>query len=205
MWSLLPTRSQVFVVAILGVLFASGLNAANAWWLGTPQGPFGVPRWSMAAATVVGACGILLASVWRWVWRAFPILDRAVFPDLNGVWKGEIDTTWDAGKKGGGTKRKVTMTINQGLFATSVMLQSGESISYSTRCLLERHPEAGRFRLWYSYDNAPRTRLQDRSRPHEGVAWLEFKAGADPPRLTGGYYTHRQTAGDIDVKRDWRG
>ncbi|MGX9105215.1 Cap15 family cyclic dinucleotide receptor domain-containing protein, partial [Escherichia coli] len=87
------------------------------------------------------------------------------------------------------------VTIRQRLFATSVSLKTGESESHSTRCLLERLTDIGRFRVWYSYNNDPVAQVRHRSSPHEGVAFLEFDPDAGPDRLTGRYYTARKTTG----------
>jgi hypothetical protein len=83
-------------------------------------------------------------------------------------------------------------------------LRTGESTSYSKRCLLEADPDAGRFRFWYSYDNDPKAEFRYRSARHEGVAWLEMDLDADPERLVGYYYTERKTSGDMDVRRTSR-
>ena len=97
-----------------------------------------------------------------------------------------------------------TIWIRQSLFTTSIKLRTGESTSYSKRCLLEADPDAGRFRFWYSYDNDPKAEFRYRSARHEGVAWLEMDLDADPEHLVGYYYTERKTSGDMDVQRTSR-
>ena len=93
------------------------------------------------------------------------------------------------------------ITIRQRLFASSVSLKTGESESHSTRCVLERLPEIGRFRIWYSYNNDPLAQVRHRSSPHEGVAFLEYDPDAETKKLVGRYYTARKTTGDIEVFR----
>jgi len=136
------------------------------------------------------------------VWRKFPAIARKTFPDLNGTWEGTLVSTWiDPETKKPSPPIPVTIWIRQTLFSVSIKLRTGESTSHSTRCVLEAEPDAGRFRVWYSYDNRPRAEVAHRSARHEGVAWLEMDIDADPSRLAGQYYTDRRTTGDIDVRR----
>ena len=110
--------------------------------------------------TIISTGIVAVASaVWRRLWNWFPIIGRKLFPDLTGTWVGELVSTWKNPATGQGIAPiPVTIWIRQGLFSTSIKLRSGESTSYSTRCLLEADREAGRFRFWYSYDNDPRNR-----------------------------------------------
>jgi hypothetical protein len=83
----------------------------------------------------------------------------------------------------------------------SIKLRTGESSSYSTRYVLEADHDAGRFRVWYSYDNQPKAEVSHRSARHEGVGWLEMDIDADPNRLRGQYYSSRRTTGDMTFCR----
>jgi hypothetical protein len=141
----------------------------------------------MIISTVIVA---IASAIWRRVWKRFPVIGRKLFPDLTGTWKGELVSTWTNSAMDQGTAPfPVTIWIRQGIFSTSIKLRTGESTSYSTRCLLEADHEAGRFRFWYSYDNNPRAQYRHRSARHEGVAWLEHDIDTDPERLVGCYYT----------------
>ena len=200
MWALVPRKTQILVVAALSIVLAWGIEAAAG--LVTSKPPSELKFISLVASiiSVVGA-GIAGAT-WRWIWRRFPILGRKTFPDLSGTWRGELVSTWKNPATGQGVPPiPITIWIRQGLFSTSIKLRTGESTSYSTRCLLEAYREAGRFRFWYSYDNTPQAEYRHRSARHEGVAWLELDIDTDPERLIGCYYTDRKTSGDMDVRR----
>jgi hypothetical protein len=146
-----------------------------------------------------------VSAVWRRLWARFPWIGRKLFPDLTGTWEGHLISTWINPETGQRLPPiPATIWIRQGLFTTSIKLRTGESISYSNRCLLEADPDAGRFRFWYSYDNDPKAEFRYRSARHEGVAWLEMDIDADPERLIGYYYTERKTSGDMDVRRTSR-
>lgn len=200
MWALVPRKTQILVVASLSIVLAWGIEAAAG--LVTSKPPSELKFISLVASiiSVVGA-GIAGAT-WRWIWRRFPLIGRKTFPDLSGTWRGTLVSTWKDPSTGQGVAPiPITIWIRQGLFSTSIKLRTGESTSYSTRCLLEADREAGRFRFWYSYDNTPQAEYRHRSATHEGVAWLELDIDTDPERLIGCYYTDRKTSGDMDVRR----
>lgn len=164
-----------------------------------------VSAWKLIAPEVfvIGVVLVVIAgAIWRRAWRRWPWLERQIFPDLNGIWVGNLVSTAQHPATGEAPNTiSAAVTITQGLFSTSVKLRTDELTSYSTRCLLEAFPHAGRFRIWYSYDNAPRAQLRQRSCRHEGVAWLEVDHDADQNRLVGMYFTERGTRGDIDLRR----
>jgi hypothetical protein len=199
MWALISRSKQLLIVVALTVLTILGLQGAQQWWSGT------TPPLYKAISTIAFVVGTVAASIanwsWRWLWRQLPILNKAFFPDLNGTWVGTLETTWkDAnGVRPGPIASEIT--IHQSLFAISVTQRTGESVSHSTRVIAEAEPDADRYRLWYSYSNRPRATLQDRSAPHEGVAWLEVSLSDQPNQLVGQYYTGRGTRGDISVRR----
>lgn len=200
MWSLLGKKAQITIILAAGLLTAWTIDAGYA--LALHRDP-GVLKLLSLAVTVVGT-GLVLAAeaCWRWVWRRAPVLGRKAFPDLNGKWTGTLASTWVNPE----TKQTLPpipaeITIRQRLFATSVSLKTGESESHSTRCVLERLPDIGRFRVWYSYNNDPVAQVRHRSSPHEGVAFLEFDPDAGPDRLAGRYYTARKTTGDMEFTR----
>jgi SMODS-associating 2TM, beta-strand rich effector domain len=200
MWGLLSRRTQVLVIAGLAIVLAWGIEGAAALSTGNLPSPL---KLIALVVTIISTGIVAIASaVWRKVWNWSPIIGRKLFPDLTGTWAGELVSTWKNPATGQGVAPiPVTIWIRQGLFSTSIKLRSGESTSYSTRCLLEADPEAGRFRFWYSYDNDPRAEYRHRSARHEGVAWLELDIDTDPERLVGCYYTDRRTSGDIEVRR----
>jgi hypothetical protein len=200
MWGLLPRHTQVLIISALSILLAWGIEAA--YGLMSHHSP---PLWkciSLAAWSISIVLAGIARTVWRQVWRCFPLIARKTFPDLSGTWQGELVSTWknpDTGQRI--PPIQITMWIRQGLFSTSIKLRTDESTSYSTRCLLEADREAGRYRVWYSYDNTPRAAYRPWSARHEGIGWLEIDIDADPERLTGCYYTDRKTSGDINVRR----
>jgi len=200
MWGLLPRKTQVLIIGGLAIVLAWAIEGATG--LLTGNTPSVLKVISLVVAIISSGIAGVAGAVWRKIWKRFPVMGRKLFPDLTGTWAGELISTWKNPTTGETIAPiPVTIWIRQGIFSTSIKLRTGESASYSTRCLLEADPEAGRFRFWYSYDNNPRAEHRYRSARHEGVAWLELDIDTDPKRLVGCYYTDRKTSGDIQVRR----
>ena len=199
MWGLLPRKTQTLTIAGLAIILAWSIEAASQWATGQPLSMLKIISLVGTGISIV----LALAGVgWRHLWRCFPILGRKIFPDLTGTWEGYLRSTWATSSTGNSTPPiPATIWIRQGIFTTSIKLRTGESTSYSTRCLLEADREAGRFQFWYSYDNTPKAEHRYRSARHEGVAWLELDIDGNPDQLVGCYYTDRKTSGDIEVRR----
>jgi SMODS-associating 2TM, beta-strand rich effector domain len=200
MWHLLPWRQQVFVITVLAVVLAWAFDAA-AEWLQGERAPLLKFISFFVIVITIGAAG-LASATWRWVWRRFPIVERKTFPDLSGTWKGTLVSAWIDPSTGKSLPPiPADLWIRQGLFSVSVKLRTEESTSYSTRYVLEAYPEAGRFRVWYSYNNHPKAEVAFRSARHEGVGWLEMDVDSEPDRLAGQYHSDRRTTGDMTFRR----
>ena len=200
MWALVRWKTQVLITVGLSIVLVGGVEAL--WEM--------VRREETSSFRVISLVAMIISTVlagiasvsWRYVWAWLPWIGRKTFPDLNGTWEGNLVSTWINPKTGKAVPPiPTTIQVRQGIFRTSIKLRTGESTSYSTRCLLEADHEAGRFRFWYSYDNAPKAEYRYRSARHEGVAWLELDIEEEPNHLVGCYYTDRKTSGDIDVRR----
>jgi hypothetical protein len=200
MWHLLPWRQQVYVITVLAIVLAWAFDAAVEWLQGE-RAPLLKFISFFAIVITIGAAG-LASATWRWVWRRFPIVERKTFPDLTGTWEGTLVSTWIDPSTGKLLPPiPADLWIRQGLFSMSVKLRTEESTSYSTRYVLEAYPEAGRFRVWYSYANHPKAEVAFRSARHEGVGWLEMDIDSEPDRLAGQYYSDRRTSGDMTFRR----
>lgn len=200
MWALLSRRAQlsILVAMTIGVLLA--YQGASEWWTGdTPS----LPKTVSLVATLIGTVAVAIANwTWRALWRRFPVLNKVLFPDLNGVWEGTLQTTWMdpvTGKVPGPIPTRVT--IRQGVLKVSIRQRTAESDSWSTKVIPEAEPDADRYRLWYTYTNKPKATVAHRSSDHDGVAWLEISLEDDPNELRGQYYTSRRTTGDLTLRR----
>lgn len=194
MWKLFSETMRLRIVVGMTLLLGWGFDAL--------LGASNPLKWLALIVFIIGVALVGLANVsWRWAWVRWPSLNRWLFPDLNGEWKGHLMSTWvNPETHQTPPPIPVTIAIHQTFFKTSVTLATAESSSVSTRCFLEASREIGRFRVWYTYNNDPIAQVQHRSSPHEGVAWLEIDLSI-PDQINGRYFTARRTTGDIEVYR----
>jgi hypothetical protein len=200
MWALLPRATQILVIVALTAALLLGFQGLNEWWSDQQTS---LIKWISTVASFISIVVIGGANlVWRTLWRGIPKLNHWIFPDLNGVWEGTLQSTWiDPEINQPKGPIGATVTIRQTLFSTNIKLQTGESKSSSTRVLAEADRDADVYRFWYSYDNRANAQVAHRSPRHEGVAWLEVCLDEDPDRLTGQYFTDRRTNGDLQLRR----
>jgi len=137
----------------------------------------------------------------KWLWR-LPIFQGwfVPFPDLQGIWQGEIRSTWTDQKESRALRPiQATFVIRQDFLSINCVMHTKESDSYSTAALISRDEESGRLRLSFNYTNKPRPTSRDRMAIHYGAAILQI--GDGPTRvLQGEYWTSRRTTGEISLK-----
>jgi len=145
---------------------------------------------------------VLLALVFTtWAWR-LPIFKRWLIPlpDLQGTWKGTIESTWiDPNTNRKIPPKDVTLVIKQTFSTISCVMYTDESDSFSNTAQINEDDESGIFRLSYNYTNRSKANVRDRSAIHDGAAILKFITVPDRI-LEGEYWTSRKTTGDIRVK-----
>lgn len=177
-------RLVLFVLAVLSILLAWGLNAVltairlDLWWLDTPA--------------VLGFYGLLWGlydrQAWRWRWRR---LSLSEVPDLAGTWHGTVESEYN------GRQLAAKLIIHQTATHILIELETSNSRSASVMATLNCRP--GQFQgLTYMYDNRPRTLNVASMTPHSGRVHLRI--GADGRSLTGDYETdrHRESSGRLD-------
>lgn len=155
-----------------------------------------------AVPILVVICGIFVASAWKWrIFRGWLV----PFPNLNGTWRGEIQTTWKdptTGKEPGPIPTSVA--IRQTFTRISCVMNTGEmtSRSFLADFWLDGDQQIKKF--GYCYYSEPRATVRERSQPHSGTAILEI-AGDPPSTLRGAYWSDRKTTGEIVLKFVGRG
>lgn len=132
------------VVSVL-LMVSLGLVVAINAVLNTVDFEF---QWITNPFSVVGIFGLLYFMFDRfiWKWRLLRCLDIVTIPDLNGVWRGEIESSHDQGSQ----PLQVSVVISQRWSKILVQLETEESYSKSvaasflTNCSLS--PELNVFR-----------------------------------------------------------
>ncbi len=148
---------------------------------------------------VVAYYTILYQIFSKWLWRMKIFQGWLVkFPDLEGTWKGSLQTTWV--DKNGKTPGPITMilVIKQSFNEITCVMYTAESSSYSSATSLEEIDNTDNWMLNYMYTNKPDPTIRDRSNVHDGSAVLTV---SKDPKLTlsGEYWTNRKTTGSMKL------
>ncbi len=122
------------------------------------------------------------------------------FPNLNGTWKGEIQTTWtdpETGERPGPIP--AILTIKQSFLHISCVMRTAEMTSRSLTSGFVLDKENQLERLVYTYDSNPIETVRERSPQHCGTMDFEIIREDKEIKLKGGYWTGRKTTGTIEM------
>jgi hypothetical protein len=145
---------------------------------------------------------VLLALFVKWIWKWRFLHPWLVpFPNLNGVWKGELKSTYeDKATRGDAASVPTTLTVRQSFTSVSCIMITAEMRSSSAHAGFDLNEEKQQRQLAYIYCSRPKLTLSGTSDMHDGAVVFDI-LGNPPTRLTGRYWTTRGTAGDIELKR----
>ncbi len=183
-------RSAVWVkvvAAIVLIVFSIGTFVTS--------GQLDVTWLQYFSAAVFVATGVL--TLWElFLWRLPPSQTIPGTPiSLRGTWQGEAITLWlDPDTSAQVPPVRVYLVVRQTATDVTVTLLTAESTSKST--LARVSPREGTSVLEYLYFNRPRAAVQHRSRTHYGATTLDV-AGSPAHRMTGSYWTDRDTRGEL--------
>lgn len=140
---------------------------------------------------------LLLCVGWRRLWRAFPMLNDLLFPDLNGTWDMVIHWEWEDKK---GTSR-ANATIKQNFLKIGMDVEAEDSDSQTLVAKPKKDAETGRAALYYVFLTTPKHKANfDVQAPYSGTAIL--KLSLEGKRLLkGNYFTSRKTVGYYELTR----
>lgn len=138
---------------------------------------------------------------WRAVWRWLPILNTALFPDLNGDWRMTIhwQGVTDEGDPVDGIVQ-ATASVKQNFLHMSMEVESEDSDSETLMAKPKKDPESGRPLVYYVYRVVPKKTKTRTGPSYEGAAILKFE-GTHSVRLTGNYFTSRMRQGHFTLER----
>lgn len=139
-----------------------------------------------------------LFSAFLWKWRIFKGW-LVPFPNLNGTWKGIIQTTWiDPQTNERPAPIPAIVTIKQSFFNISCVMRTAEMTSRSIVSDFVLDNENQLKRLVYTYDSNPKQTVKERSPQHCGT--MVFDITEKPTKqLIGEYWTGRKTTGHIEM------
>jgi hypothetical protein len=184
----MPSRSQIQVA--IGIVIV-------AWMvLLLIEGVALVPSYIKPLSLAISIAYFVLLAFDRWFWRV-PFVARILHcPVLRGTWKGQIKSSWiDPGTGERIEPIDVFLAIRQTYSSIFIRLLTKESSSWSLVASLDA-PRDDVARASSTYQNIPGLLIQDRSRIHHGALMLEVQ-GNPASRLTGSYWTDRDTKGEV--------
>jgi len=150
-------------------------------------------------------------------WICKHILREWIFPDVDGEWKGDVESNWHLVENRAASATApisapvpVTVKIIARLFFIRINLQSNDdySVSRTSFVNISKDPEDGSIRISYLYKNSTIRPKPTDCPEHDGAAILDFrKTGKKAKQLIGTYWTNRawskglNTAGTINLKK----
>lgn len=150
-------------------------------------------RYSSLVIFALDALIFLIATLlWRKLWKLLPFLSDHYFPDLNGIWQGDI--AFGSSSKPKSLKAKVR--IRQNLWSIHVDLCS--ETSKSSTLVAYPTTESGNKILYYTYNNVSKT---PGFGDYKGTSVLSVDVKSPSSRLNGHYFTARGTKGRIELER----
>lgn len=192
MFQIINFTTLIRLVAVTATILTLLIYAAIERWL--PQiAPsirvFSIGPWVALILTFV----ITSRLTSRAIWAAAKLFKGSLYPDLNGVWEGEIYPTK-------GPSIKAAAVIRQALLNTEIDLHTPTTKSLT----LEATPamSAGQYKLYYTYQAKP-----------QNVGWSAYAGstifdvrsvdvkGKMTLELSGFYYTERKTVGRIRLQQ----
>lgn len=160
---------------------------------------FGHIRLISIVATVDG---IFIWLFIKYIWKWGILYDWLVpVPDLNGIWKGNLISTWKDPK----TNQQInpipiTLTIKQSFLLIHCVMTTQDIKSESFVCGFDIDKDKQKLKLLYSYDGNPRLAVREESPRHFGTAMFDIViTSASDKKLVGSYWTDRKTTGEIDL------
>jgi hypothetical protein len=185
-----PSRSQIQItIGIAVVVWAALLLVQGVTLKANYLRPYSL---------AVSAAVLALLIFDRWLWRLAPIQRLVKRPLLHGTWRGELLSSWTDPKTGKGVDPIVTyVAFKQTYSGISMRLMTKESSSRSLVAALDNSNDQLPL-LTSTYVNTPQLLIQGRSRIHHGAVMLDVH-GNPPDRLTGTYWTDRDTKGQLNL------
>lgn len=134
---------------------------------------------------------------WEKIWNRFPILNKILFPNLNGNWEMIIHWEWE-GRSGTSNAKAV---IKQNFLKLGMDVEAEDSDSQTLLAKPKKDIETGRAELYYVFLTTPKHKSNAGHRePYKGAAILKLSLEGNGV-LQGNYFTSRKTVGYYELKR----
>ena len=167
----------LLLLAIASVLLALGFSSvlsfykiSLAWWMESPS--------------VLFFYGLLFLIFDHWGWKIFRRIGLIKTPDINGLWKGHLKTSFD----NHASEMAATLSIFQKWTRIKINLSTEKSVSHSETASFLIEPPEGKY-LNYQYINEPKSNAAETMSIHRGTVRLVFNESENT--LSGEYYSGR--------------
>lgn len=136
-----------------------------------------------------------------YLWRLSPFKNLTNVCDLNGVWRGELESTF-RNNDGNFVKVEMTLVIKQSWTEMTCKCQFPKSFSKSDLVWLKNEGKDD-FSLQFSYSNQTREK-EINTQPYHGFNILDYEKDGETEYLNGLYFTDRfpQTRGSISLRKE---
>jgi hypothetical protein len=182
MISSLQTRIAIGIAALIWLAIAFFSGHTDGQWTA-------LKAFSIAGSAVT----LLFLGYNRWGWAWSIIRKFSGKPNLNGTWRGQLQSDFI---RDGKTIDPIpaVIRIKQTNSDIVVTLFTGESSSVTEMSELAKEPD-DRWKLTFVYTNRPRPEVSSRSDQHQGLCELYVTGRNDS--LGGKYFTSRKTTGEL--------
>jgi hypothetical protein len=180
----------------LRIQIVAGVTAALGLLLVIASGKDGASTFLKTYSYAVTITTMLFLAYDRWLWHLPWVRKSTGKTDLRGTWKGYLQSSF---KRNGVVIPPIPLILRITQTASSIKLTlfTEESSSITDQARVSKDND-GRWKVTWTYSNAPRVSVRDRSDRHLGAA--EVFVASDG--LRGSYYTDRLTRGELDLK-EW--
>ncbi|HBC3912523.1 Cap15 family cyclic dinucleotide receptor domain-containing protein [Vibrio parahaemolyticus] len=175
-------------VVLLAIFTSIGIYVLAEKITGSNISIFKLTTIATVASTVIMFL-LLSPFISRAIWSILRWFKNGLFPDLNGVWVGQVTTE-------GGQVFEVRAIIRQALLATEIDMH-GETVKSIT---LETTPtkELNQNKLYYVYRSTPKNPSWG---DYIGSTIFDVIEDGAALKLSGKYYTDRKSIGRVSLKR----
>lgn len=195
MITLLPIGKVILIIAVI----YAAVSGVFIWLTYDSSTSFlNVVGIALGGSTFLNAVLFFLFNYyWQCLWRTYPVLNKLVFPDLNGKWDMIIE--WESGDKSG--KSNAIAEIKQTFLSITMEVEAKDSYSSTLIVQANKAPNSGRPFLYYIYHVTPKNTSQNSNVvSYTGAAILQLSL-ENKNRLSGNYFTDRETKGHFELNK----
>ena len=170
-------KNILLILAIISIVFSWGFYKILGYY------QFSLPWWAESPSVLL-FYGLLFVIFDKWLWKYFKKINFVKTPNLNGVWNGNLKSSFDNHS----SEVKAILKIFQTWTKIKILLITDQSSSYSESASIIIDAPEGKY-LSYQYINEPKSNTVETMSIHRGTVQLIFDEKKNA--LKGEYYSGR--------------